>query len=430
MRNTNIMFVGGGGREDSMAWKARQNSEVGEIFITPGNAGTKQYGKNVSIAVTDVEKLADFAEENKVDLTIVGQEDALAAGIVNLFRARGLRIFGPTREAAKIETSKAFFHEVMARAGVPTAHSQVFTDHLSALAWMRIHKAPVVVKADGLAAGKGAVICKTVQEAERAIASIMIMKAHGDAGKTIVIEEFLEGQELSVHTLCTPSEFYVFPVAQDHKPALEGDKGEMTGGMGTFSPVPWVTAEMMHEIRERIVRPTVEEMKKSSVPFEGLMYHGLMMTSTGPKVLEINARFGDTEAQTFMRKLKTDFVDLINSCVDDKLDPLKVDWNPGFAATIVLASGGYPGKYAKGVPIYDIEDALNVPGVMVFHAGTTYGLDSGLETSGGRVLNISATGRTLTDALRIAYQAADCIKFEGKFYRRDIGRKSLSVALE
>ena len=424
----NILIIGGGGRENVTAWKAKQNPNVQRIFVAPGNAGTSDYGENVPIGIKDVGALTQFAKANNVGLTIVGSEDALEAGIVDEFQALGLRIFGPTRMAAQIESSKLFMNSLLTQVGVARPRSWVFADSRAAVEFVRSYRKPVVVKADGLCAGKGAVICSTFEKAEQTLVDFMENKVHKYAGTVVVIEEFLNGPEISVHTLCSKSGFYSLPLIQDHKPALDGDAGEMTGGMGTISPLPWVTTAMIGSIREDIVRPTIEAMKHNGTPFEGLMYHGLKSTSDGLKVLEINARFGDTEAQTLMRRLKTDFVDMINACVDDKLSQCNIGWDPGFAVTIVLSAGGYPGKYVKGTPIYGVEDANKVPGVVVFHAGTKRREDGVLVTDGGRVLNVTATGNTLEQALQTAYKAADLIQFEGKHCRRDIGAKSLAMA--
>ena len=420
---TNVLIIGSGGREHSLAWKIAQSARVGKLYVAPGNGGTRMVAENVPIVATDIDALVAFAEKSEIGLTLVGPDDPLALGIVDAFRARGLRIFGPTRAAAEIESSKVFSKQLMQETGIPTAVFQVFHEHDEALAYVRAHGTPIVVKASGLALGKGVYVCTTLVEAETALAEIMLTRVHKDAGNEVVIEEFLEGQEVSIHAFCDGKDFVVFPPAQDHKPVGEGDTGPNTGGMGTIAPVPWVSAETMRDIGETIVRPTLAALAKRGRRFTGLLYPGLKMTKGGPKVLEFNARFGDPETQSYMRLLKTDLLDILDACEGGTLANLDVEWNTGFAACIVLASGGYPGAYKKGIAIDGVADAENVPGIVVFHAGTSF--DGGLKTSGGRVLGVSATADTLRGALDCAYEAARLIRFEGMQYRRDIGAKAL-----
>ena len=419
-----VLVVGGGSREHAICWKLKQSPRVGKIYVAPGNGGTQNVAENVAIGVMEFEKLADFATEKKIGLTIVGPDDPLGGGIVDVFEARGLRVFGPSKAAAQIESSKAFAKQLMAEAGVPTAEFQVFRDYEQAFNYVRAKELPIVIKASGLALGKGVYVCKTMEEAETGLKEIMLDRAFGEAGNEVVIEEFLDGQEISIHALCDGKNFVLFPPSQDHKQVGEGDTGPNTGGMGVIAPVPWVTAEMMKEIGETIVRPTLDALVKKGTPYEGILYPGLKMTAKGPKVLEFNARFGQPECEAYMRLLKTDMLDLCEAAIDGKVDQLNIEWNPGFAANIILASGGYPGSYKKGLPITCVEAAEQMEGVVVFHAGTTHQGDA-LMTNGGRVLAVTAVGDSLKDALDRAYAAADKIQFEGKYLRHDIGSKAL-----
>jgi len=422
-----VLVVGGGSREHAICWKLKQSPRVGKIYVAPGNGGTQNVAENVAIGVMEFEKLADFATEKKIGLTIVGPDDPLGGGIVDVFEARGLRVFGPSKAAAQIESSKAFAKQLMAEAGVPTAEFQVFRDYEQAFNYVRAKELPIVIKASGLALGKGVYVCKTMEEAETGLKEIMLDRAFGEAGNEVVIEEFLDGQEISIHALCDGKNFVLFPPSQDHKQVGEGDTGPNTGGMGVIAPVPWVTAEMMKEIGETIVRPTLDALVKKGTPYEGILYPGLKMTAKGPKVLEFNARFGQPECEAYMRLLKTDMLDLCEAAIDGKVDQLTIEWNPGFAANIILASGGYPGSYTKGLAITGTEEAEKMEGVVVFHVGTKIQEATPLEflTNGGRVLAVTAVGDTLKEALDRAYAAANKIHFEGKYLRRDIGAKAL-----
>ena len=410
-----------------MCWKLKQSSRVEKIYVAPGNGGTSNVAENVAIGVMEFEKLAAFAEEKKIGLTIVGPDDPLGAGIVDVFKARALRVFGPSKAAAQIESSKAFAKQLMREAAIPTAEFEVFTEYTKALNYAWAKGGPIVVKASGLALGKGVYVCRTTAEAEQALKEIMLDKQFGESGSEVVVEEFLDGQEISIHALCDGKNFVLFPPSQDHKQIGEGDTGPNTGGMGVIVPVPWVASDMMKEIGEKIVRPTLEALAKRGAPFTGILYPGLKITSKGPKVLEFNARFGQPECEAYMRLLKTDLLDLCDAAIDGNVGDLNIEWNPGFAANIVLASGGYPGSYKKGLPITGIEEAEKIPGVVVFHTGTKILEASplGLVTNGGRVLAVTAVGDTLKEALDRAYAAADKIHFEGKYLRRDIGAKAL-----
>ncbi len=425
MEKTDVLVVGSGSREHALAWKLKQSPRVGNIYIAPGNGGTANVAEDVAIEVIDFEHLAMFAQQKNIGLTIAGPDDPIGAGIGDFFRQRGLRIFSPSKAAAQIESSKAFAKLLMRDAGIPTAEFNIFKEYDMALNYVRSYAPPIVVKASGLALGKGVYVCKTLEEAERALKEIMLDKQFGDSGSEVVVEEFLEGQEISIHALCDGKNFILFPPSQDHKQIGEGDTGPNTGGMGVIAPVPWVASNVMEEIAEKIVRPTLEALSARGSPFTGILYPGLKMTSQGPKVLEFNARFGQPECEVYMRLLKTDLLDLCDAAIDGKISSLSIEWNPGFAVNIILASGGYPGEYKKGLPITGIEEAEKIPSVVVFHAGTTSQGET-LCTNGGRVLAVTAVGDTLQEALDRAYAAADKIQFEGKYLRRDIGAKALA----
>ncbi len=418
-----VLIIGNGGREHAFAWKLAQSPRIEKLYVAPGNGGTCNVAENIAIEATDVKSLVRFAEKNSIDLTIVGPDDPLALGVVDVFRSRGLRIFGPTRAAAKIEWSKASAKRLMRDQGIPTASFRIFRKYDRALDYIRKHGVPIVVKASGLALGKGAYPCKTLAEAEEALAEIMLKRVHKEAGNEVIIEEFLDGQEVSIHAFCDGKTFILLPTAQDHKPIGDDDKGKNTGGMGTIVPVPWVTAEMLQNIERQIVKPTLDALAERRIPFTGCLYPGLKMTPAGPKALEFNARFGDPETQSYMRLLKTDLLDILEACVDGKLAELTIEWHSGFAVCVVLASGGYPGKYRKKIPIFGITEAEKVPGVVVFHAGTMY--SDQLRTSSGRVLGVTAIGETLQEALNRAYEAIRYIKFKSMQYRKDIGAKAI-----
>ncbi len=421
---SDVLVIGTYPREHAIAWKLKQSPKVGTVYIAPGNGGTDDVAVNVPIGVMEFEKLADFAVEKNIALTVVGPENPLAGGIADVFQSRGLRIWGPTQAAAQIESSKAFSKQLMSEEGVPTAEFQVFTEHKKALAYVREKGAPIVVKADGLVFGKGAYVCLTLEEAETALKEIMLDNVLKTSPK-VVIEEYLDGQEISIHAITDGKTAVIFPTSQDHKTIGENDTGKMTGGMGAIAPIAWVTAEQMADIDVRIVRPTIEGLAKRGSPLVGMLYPGLKMTTkAGPRVLEFNARFGCPEAEVYMRLMKSDVFDLFNACVDGTLADFTLEWNEGFAATIIVASAGYPDEYKKGLPITGIDAARGIEGVVVFHAGTKQ--ENGqLMTDGGRVLSVSGTGETLKEALDRAYEAAERIQFEGKYMRRDIGAKAL-----
>ena len=419
---TSVLVIGGGGREQALAWKLAQSPHVGRVFVAPGNGGSQGKIENIDIGFTDVPVLLKFAQENQVGLTVVGQEAASEAGIVDAFKAAGLIIFGPTKAATRIESSKAFSKDLMAAERIPTAAYKTFTDAKDALTYAASRPMPVVVKADGLAAGKGVIICNSAAEIETAIDNIMVKKAFGEAGNTVVIEDFLKGREVSFHALCDGNQAILFPASQDHKQIFDGDKGPNTGGMGVVAPVPWVTAEHLDLVDNLVVRPALRGLRARDAAFTGCLYPGLMIDDDDIQLLEFNARFGDPEAEVYMRLIEGDLFEIFVACALGKLDPASVSWRPGFAASVVLSSPGYPGDYPKSLPITGIANAEKLDGIVVFHAGTAV-QDGQLVTAGGRVLNVTAIGTTLDEALDKAYAAVKLISFEGMHYRTDIGRR-------
>lgn len=421
MDKQKILIIGGGGREHAIGWKIAQSPRAGKIYFAPGNAGTATLGENVALKATDIGGLLKFAQENKIDVTLAIPDDPLAAGIVDTFQKVGLRIFGPTRAAAQLESSKAFAKNFMARHHLPTATFKTFVDYDLAKTYIDTHGLPVVVKVSGLALGKGVFICQTREEAFGAIEDILVKKVFGAAGSEVVIEDFLTGPEISIHAFSDGKTYALFPTAQDHKRAGEGNTGPNTGGMGTIAPLPFVTPEILKQIEDTIIAPTFTALAKEKIPFQGVLYPGLMLTPSGPKILEYNARFGDPETQTYMRLLETDLLDIIDACIDGKLSEIKIKWKDNSACTIVLASGGYPGDYEKGKVISGIAEAQADPNIVVFHAGTIMKEDV-LVTNGGRVLGVSAIGINLKEALASAYKAVEKISFEGMQYRKDIGK--------
>jgi phosphoribosylamine--glycine ligase len=426
-----VLVVGKGGREHALVWKLAQSPRCQRVYCAPGNAGTAEDGVNVPIETTDFDSLIRFAKKENVGLVVVGPEDPLAGGITDYLQKAGVRVFGPTREAAQLEASKAFAKQLMRNADVPTAEFRIFDHPDMARQYIEARDYPVVVKADGLAAGKGVVVCSNTEEALAAVERIMVREEFGRAaGRQVIVEKRLEGEELSILALVSGRGIVPLAPTQDHKPAFDGDAGPNTGGMGAYCPAPLATPELMREIEEGVLVPVVHNMKRSRRPFRGVLYAGLMVTNQGPRVLEFNCRFGDPETQPLLMRLKTDLLDLLETAVEDRLTDFpedRLDWDPRPAVCVVMASQGYPGNYAKGKVITGLAEVAKLPGVKVFHAGTR--LENGLTmTDGGRVLGVTALGDTLADAKRNAYEAVGRIHFQGAHYRRDIADKALLAA--
>ena len=422
----NVLLIGSGGREHALAWKLSQSPRLDRLFVAPGNGGTAHMERteNVPIAVDDLAGLADFAATAGVDFTIVGPEAPLVAGIVDLFQAADLAIFGPTQAAAQLEGSKAFSKAFMERHGIPTGRAQIFTDFDEATRYLRQLDEPPVIKASGLAAGKGVILPETMPEAAEVLRQILLGRRFGEAGETVLVEERLSGPELSVLAFTDGRHLTLMPAAQDHKRLLDGDRGPNTGGMGAFAPSPLATPELLEQVRTQILQPTVDGMAAEGMPYVGVLYAGLMLTEDGPKVLEYNCRFGDPEAQVIIPLLESDLLDVCEACVEGRLDQVEVRWRDQAAVTVVMASGGYPGPYPTGHPITHLEDAER-RGCLVFHAGTKWA-DERLVTAGGRVLAVTAVRSTLTEAAGVAYSGVRAIHFNEAQYRRDIGRQRIS----
>jgi phosphoribosylamine---glycine ligase len=423
-----VLVIGKGGREHALVWKLAQSPRVERVYCAPGNAGTAEEGVNVPIDGNDFDRLIRFAKKEGIGLTVVGPEDPLAQGIVDAFQKENLHIFGPTRAAAQIEASKVFAKQLMREADVPTAEFRVFDHPDPARHYLETREYPVVIKADGLAAGKGVIVCDDTRGALEAVERIMVREEFGRAaGRQVVIEKRLDGQELSILALVSGRSIVPLQATQDHKAAFDNDQGPNTGGMGAYSPAPLATPEMLQEIESGILVPTVHAMKRSRRAFRGVLYAGIMATSQGPRVLEFNCRFGDPETQPLLMRLKTDLVELIEAVIEDRLSDFpedRLEWDPRPAVCVVMASQGYPGNYAKGKVISGLEEAARVPDVKIFHAGTT--LENGMVvTDGGRVLGVTALGDTIADARRRAYEAVGKVHYQGAFYRRDIAAKAL-----
>ncbi len=418
-----ILIIGGGGREHAIAWKAAQSSRVEKIYCAPGNAGISQIAECVPIGVMEFDRLLEFAKEKEIDLTIVGMEDPLVGGIVDRFEEAGLRIFGPRKNAAILEGSKAFSKNLMKKYGIPTAAYETFTEPEAALSYLETAKFPIVLKADGLAQGKGVLICKTKEEAKEGVQTLMLDKKFAEAGNEIVAEEFLTGREVSVLSFVDGNTIRIMTSAQDHKRAMDGDQGLNTGGMGTFSPSPFYTEEVDAFCKKYIYQPTVDAMKAEGRPFKGIIFFGLMLTPEGPKVLEYNARFGDPETQVVLPRLENDIVDLFEACIDGTLDQTELKFDNSRATVcVMLASAGYPLEYKKGLPITGLERFEDLDGYYVFHSGTKLDGEGRIVTNGGRVLGVTANGATLKEARENAYRAAEWVNFENKYMRRDIGK--------
>ena len=415
-----ILVVGGGGREHAIVKKLAQSKKNPKIYVAPGNAGTEENATNVAISVMDFDSLADFAKKEKIDLTVVGMDDPLVGGIVDRFEAEGLRVFGPRKNAAILEGSKAFSKDLMKKYGIPTAAYENFNDPQKAIKYLETANYPIVLKADGLALGKGVLICKTFEEAKSGIEELMIDKSFGDAGNTIVIEEFLQGREVSVLSFVDGTHYALMTSAQDHKRAKDGDEGLNTGGMGTFSPSPFYTDEVDRYCKEHIYQKTVDAMRAEGRDFKGIIFYGLMLTKSGVKVLEYNARFGDPETQVVLPRMENDIIDVFEACIDGCLDKIDLKFEDNAAVCVVLASDGYPLKYEKGKKITGLENFEGKTDIFAFHAGTKK-VNGDVVTNGGRVLGITAKAPTLKEARDKAYEATKLVEFENKYMRNDIG---------
>ncbi|MCA9045500.1 MAG: phosphoribosylamine--glycine ligase [Planctomycetaceae bacterium] len=420
-----VLVIGSGGREHALAWKLGLSPKVTEVFCAPGNAGTAADATNVDLDPCNAQQLVEFAKKNAIELTVVGPEAPLVAGVVDAFRKNGLKVFGPSQAAAQLEGSKAFCKDVMRAAKVPTADYQVFTKVGEAIQYVKEREeTPLVVKADGLAAGKGVTVCETKDEAIAAIRASMVDKTFGDAGRQVVIEEKLEGLEVSVLAIVDGRTIVTLEPAQDHKPAYDGDKGPNTGGMGAYTPAPFATPELMDEVIEKILIPTVHEMKRRKCEFSGVLYAGLMLTAQGPKVLEFNVRLGDPETQPVLMRLKTDLFDLLHAAATGTLEKAAdIEWDDRAAICVVMASEGYPGSYTRGHEIRGLEAANALPDTKVFHAGTAV-QDGKVVNTGGRVLGVTALGDNIAEAKRKAYQAVKEIRWQGAWCRKDISDKA------
>ena len=418
-----ILVVGGGGREHAIVWRLSQDSCRPTLFCAPGNAGTAALAQNVPVAADDVAGLLAWAKEHRPDLTVVGPEVPLCLGLADAFNAAGLRVFGPCEAAARMEGSKLFSKEIMNAAGVPTARSQSFDNADAALAALAGFSLPVVIKADGLAAGKGVIIAQTREEAAAALRSMLVDAAFGQAGALVLIEEFLEGEEASILALVDGEHAVILPSSQDHKRVFDGDQGPNTGGMGAYSPAPVVTPELLPVIMDTVILPVVRELKKRGITYKGVLYAGLMIGPRGLNVLEFNARFGDPETEAVLPRIAGDLLPALQACIDGTLTGALVQVRAEVAATVIMAAGGYPGSYKKGTPIFGLAEAAHVPDSMVFHAGTAL-KDGQVVTSGGRVLAVTALGADLESAVGRAYEAAAKIRFEGAHFRRDIAHRA------
>lgn len=418
-----VLIVGSGGREHAIAWKVAQSKKVDKIYCAPGNAGISEVAECVPIGAMEFDKLVAFAKEKEIDLTVIGMDDPLVGGIVDVFEKEGLRVFGPRKNAAILEGSKAFSKDLMKKYNIPTAAYETFTDPEKALEYLETAKMPIVLKADGLALGKGVLICQTLEEAKEGVKTLMMDKKFGSAGDEIVIEEFMTGREVSVLSFVDGNIVKIMSSAQDHKRAKDGDQGLNTGGMGNFSPSPFYTKEVDEFCKKYIYQPTVDAMKAEGRPFKGVIFFGLMLTPDGPKVLEYNARFGDPEAQVVLPRLENDIVDVFEACIDGTLDQvdLKFD-NDRATVCVILASDGYPIEYKKGFPIEGLEKFKGKDDYYVFHSGTKFNENGQIVTNGGRVLGVTATGKDLKEARKKAYEATEWISFENKYMRHDIGK--------
>jgi phosphoribosylamine--glycine ligase len=413
-----ILIVGSGGREHALAWKLKQSPGCDRLFCAPGNAGTAELGENVTIPASDLPALVRFAKENAIGLTVVGPDDPLAAGIVDLFEGEGLRIFGPSKSAARLESSKIFAKELMRKNGIPTARAAIFQEQEAAVAFLKESRFPIVIKADGLALGKGVIVARDVSEGLAAVDAMMNERKFGEAGRRVLIEECLTGSECSLHALVDGKDFRMLATARDHKRAHDGDTGPNTGGMGAFSPADNFGVELQGQFEREVMHPLLRGVSESGIEFRGLLFPGLMITEEGPRVLEFNCRFGDPETQAILPRLKSDLLELIEATIDGTLERTAIEWDKRASVTVVLASGGYPDTYAVGKPISGLETACP-QAVQIFHAGTKRE-NGAVVTAGGRVLAVTALGETIAAARAEAYKAVSKVQFEGCHYRRDI----------
>ena len=416
-----VLIVGSGGREHAIAWKVAQSKKVDKIYVAPGNAGCAEYAECVAIGAMEFDKLVAFAKEKEIDLTVIGMDDPLVGGVVDAFEEAGLRVFGPRKNAAILEGSKAFSKDLMKKYGIPTAAYENFDNADDALAYLETAKMPIVLKADGLALGKGVLICNTLEEAKEGVQSIMLDKQFGSAGNRMVIEEFMTGREVSVLSFVDGNTIKTMTSAQDHKRAKDGDQGLNTGGMGTFSPSPFYTEEVDEFCKKYIYQATVDAMKAEGREFKGIIFFGLMLTADGPRVLEYNARFGDPETQVVLPRMKSDIVEVFEACIDGKLDEVELEFEDNAAVCVVLASDGYPLAYKKGFPIEGLDEFKKHEGYYCFHAGTKFDGET-IVTNGGRVLGVTAKGKDLKEARANAYAATEWVSFENKYKRNDIGK--------
>ena len=417
-----VLVIGGGGREHAICWKLSKSPKVDELYCAPGNAGIAEVAKCVDIGVMDFEKMADFAKKEAFDLVVVGPDDPLAGGIVDVLEEKGLRVFGPRKNAAILEGSKAFSKDLMKKYGIPTAAYETFDTPEAALNYLETAPVPIVLKADGLALGKGVLICNTREEAKEGVKTLMLDKQFGHAGDRIVVEQFMTGREVSVLSFVDGKTIKIMTSAQDHKRAKDGDQGLNTGGMGTFSPSPFYTPEVDEFCKKHIYQATVDAMKAEGREFKGIIFFGLMLTADGPKVLEYNARFGDPETQVVLPRMKNDIVDVFEACVDGTLDQIDLQFEDNAAVCVVLASDGYPEHYEKGKKITGLENFKDKDGYYVFHAGSKFDAEGNILTNGGRVLGVTATGKDLKEARANAYKATEWVNFENKYMRHDIGK--------
>ncbi len=421
----NVLLIGSGAREHAIAWKLRQSRRLDELLIAPGNPGTAELGTNLPIADSDFEAIVGACREHRIDFVVVGNEDPLAAGLVDRLAVEGIAAFGPTKAAAEIESSKAFAKQLMARHGIPTAPFAVFDDEAEAGAYVESSAGQLVVKADGLAKGKGTIVTSSPAEALAALETIMVRREFGASGDRIVIEQRLSGREVSAHAFTDGQTVVHLPFACDHKPVFDGDRGPNTGGMGAYSPPDWLDESVAQAIRSGVTEAAVRAMATEGRPFRGLLYPGLVITTDGPMVIEFNCRFGDPEAQALLPRLETDLLEILWAVANNQLHEVDVHWSQDACVAVVLASGGYPAAYETGFPIEGLSELD--PGVLVFHAGTRRRDDGTLVTAGGRVLTVAATGSTLADAREKAYRNAERVRFQGAHYRRDIGKQAATV---